>query len=255
MRACVKSNAAANKLARAATDSVSRLADLAATGAKDAASCLHETAVQTTQLLAAMCDRQPDIFSAIAQEERFWPVLYGPHRELKEMVDKLIKKLKVGVKTGLNLESGKTFSWNVPANAVAYSVYQLAQSLRRAPMREWSYRDFYAGVTAGIGGVSSEDPSYRKRWENLEAWGQTGPGRQLPPLSTGAAKEWAKATPKLFRLAYGDNFDEHPWLQGLRKSVEAHAKPRHADSTRPGDIKQAMLKAVKQAWSSIASLG
>ena len=87
----------------------------------------------------------------------------------------------------------------------------------------------------------------------LDAWGQSGAGRHLPPLSKQTAGQWATATKELFKIAYPGKFEEHPNLQDLRASVWGRAKNAYGKTGR-GEIRKAMLQAVKQAWRSIAAL-
>ena len=88
----------------------------------------------------------------------------------------------------------------------------------------------------------------------LEAWGQRGPGKKLPPLSKVTAAQWAIATKELFKIAYPGNFEEHPNLQELRASVLGRSRDSYGKAGR-GVVRKAMLQAVKQAWHSIAAVG
>jgi hypothetical protein len=63
-----------------------------------------------------------------------------------------------------------------------------------------------------------------------------------------------KAGRELFKIVYPGDFEQDPDLHELRASVERRATPKHAKPGRPGDIRKAMLQAVKQAWSSITAL-
>jgi hypothetical protein len=238
------------KRARAAKDNAGALVELAATGAPDAAFDLYETAALLTGELTYLCEKNPAQFSAIARDKHLWPLAYGPHPSSVNRANELIKKLQVGAKTSLNLATRKTFSWDKPANVVAFYLYRLAQSFQRAPMCGWARDDYYALITCSL----NMENKYEKTLETLEAWGQHGAGRQLPALSRSTANVWAKATPELFRLVYGEKFDEHPELQKLRESVLNRAKTWDKKPGGPGIIKAAMLRAVKQAFSSIAAL-
>jgi len=59
---------------------------------------------------------------------------------------------------------------------------------------------------------------------------------------------------ELFRLVYGEEFDEHPHLQQLKHSVMGHAKDVFG-KCGSGVIREAMVKKVLQAVHSIAPLG
>jgi hypothetical protein len=175
--------------------------------------------------------------------------MYGPHPESLERTDGLIKKLGVGAQTGLNLASGKkAFSWlTVPANVVALRLYRLAKSLPRAPRRSWAHNDYRALVACGLH-IGDE------RYERLEKWRQCGAGKSLPRLSKQTARQWADAGRELFKIVYPGNFEQHPDLQGLKLSVERHAKTWEGKPGGAGIIRAAMLRKVKQAWNSIAAL-
>jgi hypothetical protein len=183
--------------------------------------------------------------------------MYGPHPENVRENAAFVKSLKLGTQTQVNLCSGKTFSWRVPANIVAFHLHRLAQSLRRAPMRSWTSRDLSPMAECRVGWISPSvhiyNEKYKKQLKDLEEWGQRGAGSLLPPLSKNTAPHWARATTELFRIAYGENFDEHPYLQKLKRSV----RPRARDSSgnlRRGEVRAMMRKAVKQAWHSVAAL-
>ena len=81
-----------------------------------------------------------------------------------------------------------------------------------------------------------------------------GARKLLPPLSKETAAQWAKETVELFRLVYGDDFEAHPNLQELKKSVLGRAKDVYGKAGGPGIVRKVMLQAVKQAWRSIAAL-
>jgi hypothetical protein len=254
----VRKNTRVEKLARTAQDNAFALAGLVAKGADGAAVELYKTAALATGWLTYLCKVKPHLFTGIAEKKFSWPLMYSPQRDAKKEDADLIKKIRLAARTNFNLFSGKTFSWRRPANVVALNLHELAQSLRRAPMRSWTSRDLGPIAVCGVGLVSSGvhiyDAKYEKQLKELEAWGQRGAGRQLPPLSKGTAAAWAKATPELFRLVYREKFDEHPKLQKLRASVLGRARDAYGKQGGPGIIRKAMLQAVKQAWSSIAAL-
>jgi hypothetical protein len=91
------------------------------------------------------------------------------------------------------------------------------------------------------------DKKYEKQLKALEAWGQRGSGRDLPPLNKETAPQWATATKELFKIAYPGHFEKHPYLQELRASVLLRARGQ------AGLVRKLMLQAVKQAWRSIAA--
>jgi len=260
----VKKNTKPEKLGKVARDNAFKLEILAAQGVENAAVELHKTAYFATQLLTILCRQmsyqKPDTAAAIAQKKTLWPVLFSPHRDLKERAEQLIKTLQVGAKTGLNLSSGRTFVWDHPANQVAMYLLKLAQALQRAPISEWDERESI--LSTFLGRFDGDAIAYtRSRDEEqlraFETWGKAGAGPQLPPLSRSTAKAWAKATPELFRLVFGKTFDEHPLLEDLKKSVLGRVGSTRTGERKagtPGDIRKAMLQAVKQAWSSIAAV-
>jgi hypothetical protein len=254
----VKRSTRVEKLAKVAKDNAWALAGLAAKGSEEAAVELYRTAASTTQLLTDLCNLKPQAFTGIAETKFSWPLMYNPHPESVEEDAKFIKKIKLAAKTNINLSSGKPFSWRTPANVVVFELYQLAQDLQRAPISEWR-GDFGSIAACGVGLVPSGahiyDARYEKQLKELEAWGQHGVGKCLPPLSKQTARHWATATKELFKIAYPGDFEQHPKLQRLKKSVLGHARTAaYGKPPRAGDIRAAMLRKVKQAWASIAAL-
>jgi hypothetical protein len=235
-----------------------KLASLATKGAQDAAVELYGTAAHSVELLAWLCKRKPQDFKGIAREKFSWPVMYDPHPESMRETAEFLRDMELGRNTQVNFWSGRTFSRRVPANIVALNLHQLAQNLRRAPMHSWSARDLSSISRCGIGrknndGMVTLGPKYWKQMKALEAWGQRGAGKLLPPLSKETAAQWVTASKKLFMIAYPGNFEEHPFLQELRTSVLRRAKNAYGD-VRRGNIRKAMLQALKQAWRSVAAL-
>jgi hypothetical protein len=261
----VKKITRVEKLGRIARDNAFELQTLAAQRVENAAVELYKTAYFATQLLTVLCRQmsyqEPDMAAAIAQKKTLWPVLFSPHRDLKERAERLIRTLQVGAKTGLNLSSGRTFVWDHSPNQVAMYLLKLAQALQRAPISEWDEQESI--LSSFLGRFERIESTYARSGDQeqlraLETWARTGVGRQLPPLSRSTAKAWAKATPEFFRLVFGKTFDEHPLLEDLKKSTSGRA--RFQDANRnvkpggPGRIRKAMLQAVQQAWTSIAAL-
>ena len=249
------------KLSQSAKDKIGKLASRTRKGDNDAAAELLSTAAFAVQIVTWICKTRPDVFKEITRETFSWPVMYNPHPEKLRMTTALLRELELGRNTQINFSSGKTFSWEVPANVVALNLYELAQNLRRAPERLWDQRVVSSIARCGIGShsigshgiVHRTDATYWKQMKALEKWGQRGSGKQLPPLSKKSAAQWAIATRELFGIAYPGNFEEHPNLQQLRMSVLGRAKDAYGKSGR-GVVRRAMLQALKQAWHSIAAL-
>jgi hypothetical protein len=249
-----------SKLSQSAKDKINKLVILINKGAEGAAAELHSTVAFATQNLEWICQRKPELFTGIARNKFSWPMMCSLHPEDIRENAEFLKKLTLGADTQINV-SGRTFSWRVPANIVALNLHELAQSLRRAPMRSWTLRDLRPIGRCGVG-ISSHgirgmihryDEKYKKQLRALEAWGQRGVGKQLPPLSKQTAGEWARATKELFKIAYPGKFEEHPYLHELRVSVLGRAKGTSGKPGRRGDVRKAMRQAVKQAWHSIAA--
>ena len=249
-----------HKLSQSANDKIAKLVMLTNKGAQDGPAELYSTAAFATQMLEWLCQRKPELFTGIARNKFSWPLMCNLRAEHIRENAEFLKKLTLGADTQINV-SGKTFSWKVPANIVALNLHELAQNLRRAPMRSWTLRDLRpigrCGVgcsSHGIGGIIHiYDKKYEKQLKALEAWGQRGAGKQLPPLSKQTAGEWARATKELFKIAYPGKFEEHPYLQELHVSVLGRAKGTSGKPGRRGDVRKAMRQAVKQAWHSIAA--
>ena len=62
-----------------------------------------------------------------------WPVMYSLHHEHKKEVHNFVKQLKVGFKSGINISGvGKSFSWEKPANEIAFQLYRLARLVQQS---------------------------------------------------------------------------------------------------------------------------
>ena len=55
-------------------------------------------------------------------------------------------------------------------------------------------------------------------------------------------------------IAYGENFESHPYLQDLKEAVVGRARDAQGKPGSRGHIRKAMRQAVKQAWRSIAAV-
>jgi len=217
---------------------------------------LCETATSAAYLLQWLCEDEPGLLTDIAQKMVSWPVMYGPHRDLRNRVTELLRELKLGAKTNINYSSGKSYSHELPANNFALYLYDLAKHLQHAPIRDWDDYGYLLLDGRFFNGTADSDQpviSDPKQLRALETWGQEGAGSVLPPLLKSTASAWKAAIPDLFRMVYGKKFDEHPVLQELRASVSGE---RNADREPGGGgtIRAAMLRKVKQAFTSIAAL-
>jgi hypothetical protein len=237
------------KLSQSAKDKIAKLVALTNKGAQDGPVELYSTVAFATQMLEWLCQRKPELFTGIARNKFSWPLMWSLHPEDIRENGEFLEKLMLGADTQINV-SGRTFSWRVPANTVALNLHGLAQSLQRAPMKSWTRHDF---IVLGRCGVGCSSPNIhrcdKKQLRALEEWGQRGAGRKLPPLNKETAAQWAKATVELFRICYEKNFDEHPYLQELKRSVLGRARKGGGR----GVVRKVMLQAVKQAWRSIAA--
>ena len=135
-------------------------------------------------------------------------------------------------------------------------VYQIAQILRHTPISEWVVSEAILvgsiGRSSSLGSTGTAAEDAKQQLRDLEEWGQRGAGRMLPTLSKATADQWAKATPGLFRLLFGPNFEKHPKLGPLRQLVEFRTTYGHGKRGGAGVLRQEMLRAVKQAFNSIA---
>jgi len=244
------------KLSQSAKDKIAKLVMLTNKGADDGPAELHSTVAFATQMLKWLCEKKPELFTGIARNKFSWPLMCNLHPQDIRENTVFLKKLTLGADTQINL-SGRTFSWGLPANTVALNLHGLAQSLQRAPMKSWTWRDLTALGRCGVGCSSPKSHRYNEKYERqlraLEAWGQRGGGRDLTPLNKETAAQWAKATVNLFGICYGENFDEHPYLQELKTSVLGRAKDACGKKGGRGVVRKAMLQALKQAWRSIAA--
>jgi len=249
----------AKKLSAVVKDNLFALADLVARGDSAAAAELYSSAALATHWLNFLVDQAPDTVTPIAEKKLSWPVMYGLHHELRQEVYDFVKDLKVGAKSGINVSGvGKSFSWEKPANEIAFQLYRLAELVRHTSVTSIKRSDVgkvdlspLAALRVGWPSpkVHRYDDKYAEQLRALEFWGQNGGGSRLPPLSRSTASQWAEQTSKLFRILFGREFDAHHRLEGLKKSVLESVKGRE-----PSIVRSRMLKAVKQAWRSIAPL-
>jgi hypothetical protein len=263
----VKRSTRVQKLAKAVTENLWTLGRLAEKGAEEAAEQLYETAAMTIEFLTVLSQRNPELFSRIAGKKFSWPVMFNTRKECIEEHANLVKTLKLAADTGVK-SSGKPFSWDNPANVVAFNLYKLAESLRQAPMSPWSERELTAIATSGIGqrlsakvdvqsrkydkrGMHVYNTEYERQLKALKAWAQRDDVKGLPPLSKRTAREWWIATKELFEIAYSEEFEQHPKLQELRIQILDRAKNAYEKQGR-GEVRKYMRQALKQAWSSIA---
>lgn len=185
--------------------------------------------------------------------------MYSLHHERRQQAHELVKELKVGVKSGINISGvGKSFSWKRPANEIAFELYGLARlvqttsitSLKRSQIPAV---DLLPLAALRVGrpslGVHCYDDKYLQQLRALELWGKSGAGSQLPTLSRNTAGQWATETGQLIRIVFGENFETHHRLRELKQSVLRSAK-----GGGPAVVRSRMLKAIKQAWRSIAPL-
>lgn len=259
------------RLGHTGFDAVEKLTELIERGDQHAADKLVTIAYAAASRLTYLCKTKPELFEKKARDTFEWPMLHSLHVEWVKENDTILKDLKLGADSGINISGNKRrFSFEPPANRIAIELYFVACSLRRAPMDEWEMKDWIAlWLTSHVWGDevfvrvlekwSLEGPRRASAWEGdaflrpLEKWGQEGPGQSLPPLSKGTAELWKKAIPSLFRLVYGAKFDEHPQLQELRGSVFKSAKDNYDKVGGAGVVRKRMLQAVVQSFGVIAA--
>lgn len=246
----------AQALSRKIQDNLAALTVLAKKGVEGAPKELHTAAVLATDWLNYLADNQPELFCAIAETRLSWPANYDPHPEQRDELELFLKSLRLGTKTSINASgNGKSFSWGRPANVVAVRLLRLAEALRREPLPVAGVPELArCGVGRRPGGAHVYNAAYEKQLADLEQWGQHGPGSLLPPLSKATAEQWARATPVLFRLVFGEEFDKHPKLQELKQSVSGKGVDGSRNTLRLGNIKRLMVQRVQQAFNSIAAL-
>lgn len=242
----------AQALARQIKDDLFALATLAQKATSGAPKELHAAAVLAAHWLNLIAEKQPDLFRAIAETRLSWPVNYDPNRERREEIELFLKSLCLGTNTNVNVSGeGKPFSWTTPANVVAFDLLCLAEALRREPMpREGLAELARCGVGRKPNGSHVYDAAYEKQLVGLEEWGQRGAGSLLPRLSKETAVRWARETPVLFRLVFGEEFDKHPKLQELKQLISG----KGSRILRLGNLRRLMVQRVQQAFSSIAAL-
>ena len=166
----------ARRLSWRTNENIMKLASLAKEGAQDAAAELYSTAALSVGLLTWLCKRRPQDFKRIAREKFSWPVMYDPHPESMRETAEFLRDMELGRNTQINFSSGRTFSLQVPANVVALNLHELAQGLKRAPMRSWLRRDLRLISKCGNGKKHSNgvvaaavDANYWKQMKALEA--------------------------------------------------------------------------------------
>ena len=233
------------------------LASLAGDGVDGAAAQLHQAAVAATTWLTSLCASRPGSFVPLARVEFDWPVLHEPSRDGERRTLASLTRLELGKETGINIRSGKSFSRKAPANEVVCHLYELAKVLRRAPVRGGTiYHKVALAMCVGWPSFPPRalDENVKDRENALEAWGRTGVGSKLPALSKGTAAKWADATGELVKLVYGENFEDHEKLRRLKQSVLMRARGASKKTAGRGVVRAEMIKALKQAWKSIAAV-
>ena len=253
----------AQKLSYEAYEALLTLADLAKKGSVEAASEFHRAVAAAVQLLRFLCRSRPELFAPIASKKLSWPVMYSLHPEEATRTKDFLRELQLARETSINISSGKTFSWQTPANVIAINLLQLARDVRE-PGIDLLNEPPISIAQCGVGRRAREgnpkasshafDDQYMNQLRELENWGRQGAGHTLPALSKATASQWSKAGDELFQIAYGrETFETHPKLRVLRKSVIGRAKDAYGKITR-GVIRKAMRQAVKQAWHSISAV-
>jgi hypothetical protein len=236
------------KLGKTGCASVLALTELAESGNQSAADELVTIAYGAAIELTSLCKTKPELFEKRARKGFDWPMLHSLHGDSVKENDTILKNLKLGADSGINISGNRRrFSFEPPANKIAIELHFVACSLRRASMEEWKMQDWLKlWWTSHLWEGDA-------RLRPLEKWAREGPGRALPPLSKGTAKLWKNAVPSLFRLVYGAKFDEHPQLQELRRSVFNSAKDNYDRVGGAGVVRKRMLQAVKQSFGVIAA--
>ena len=180
-------------------------------------------------------------------------MLWESHPEIIEENKAFAQFLALGSQSGISYShAGKKFSLKVPANEIAIPLLLVINIVRRAPIKHW---DIYDRLTIGLAGRfeipegAAEEP---KQLRDLEDW-RRHRGKSLPPLSRATLAKWKPAVRDVFRIVFGEKFDEHPRLQKLKDAVIRHAKDEYGKQG-PGVVRQAILNKVLQALHSIAPL-
>jgi len=244
------------KIAKSIKDKMGHLMTLAAEGDDLAAHEMFSIPALGIGWLDYLARKRPDLFLPIAAGKTSWPMMWGAHREIVQHNKAFAEYLTLGSDVGINFSQvGKPFSLKVAANQVAMHLLRLAQALRRAPIEDWDVYEW--GLLGRVGRFSGPPSNYSvahdpKQLRDLEGWGQHK-GKRLPPLSRATVSEWKPAMRELFWLVYGENFEEHPHLQKLKRAVMGHAKD-YCGKQSPGVVREAMLRKALQAVHSIAPL-
>jgi hypothetical protein len=245
------------QIAKSVKDRMSTLVELAVKGNVVAAVEMFKISALGTGLLDYVCRKRPDLLRPIAAHKTAWPMMRNPHPETAAARKAFAKHLKLGCAVGIDIsQPGKPFSLKRPANQIAIYLHKLAQALRRAPIKQWDVYEWI--LLASVGRFQGSPSNYSvghdpQQMRDLEEWGQRT-GKKLPALSRATVGQWKPATRELFKLVYGKNFDAHPHLQRLKTAVMKHAKDYLGEKGGPGIVREAMLRKVLQALSSIAPL-
>jgi hypothetical protein len=239
------------EIAKSVRALINHIAISVANGDKLAALELYKIVSRGTACLNFLALRRPHLFSPIAKSKMSWPLFWGPHPEQINTNKEIASWLKLGSGFGINFsQPGKIFSLHVPANEVAIHLLRLAQSLRSPPIDDWNKYDWM--LLGPIGDLEDGVLRNAQQVDELQAWGRRAQ-KILPQLSRATVREWKSPMRELFRIVYGEKFDQHSDLQDLKKSVIGHAKDVFGKQG-PGVIRKAMLSKVLQALKSIAPL-
>lgn len=131
------------QLSGSAKQQIAKLVELTNQGAHDGPAELYSTVVLATVWLTWLCKKKPELFMGIARNKFYWPLMCNLHPGDIRKNAQLLEKLTLGADTQINL-SGKSFSWDVPANRAALDLHKLARMLQRTPMKSWTLHDLTA---------------------------------------------------------------------------------------------------------------
>jgi hypothetical protein len=186
-------SAKVKRLSKVAEDNLSTLAGLAAQGNFAAAAELYSLAALATHWLNFLVGRSPGTITPIAEQKMAWPVMYSMHHEIRKEVHNFVKQLKVGVKSGINISGvGKSFSWEKPANEIAFQLYRLTRLVQQSSITSIEKSDIGTVDLSPLSrlrvgsphpNIHVYDDKYEEQLRALEFWGKSGAGSRLPALS------------------------------------------------------------------------
>ena len=230
-----------SSLALEVDHAIGQLAHIARTGSVErvsyAAAALLERLSVFLEIFESLCEERPELFRPFARERENWPTLFHLHPELAKRTAQRMETLQLAKNCGLNY-TGKTWSFETPANQVVLELYEFIGSCRSGE---------HTAVSVKVDGVWLPDPSEAQIREWMKRVGYL-----LPPLSRHTYIEWSNKTQELIRIRFGNEFQDHPSISKIAGG--AISETDKYGRTARGRRRSAILRALRDAWEGMSAL-